>query len=77
MLHFKGVKTWGEVPSELKEYSFYAFKKKYKDHLIHQYQSNEVLQIIIAQVLLTACLYLALYIYIHCFTMACCHGRKC
>ena len=30
MLHFKGVKTWGEVPSELKEYSFYAFKKNTK-----------------------------------------------
>ena len=38
LLKFKGVQLWNNMPSKLKSFSFFRFKKEYKKLLCEQYK---------------------------------------
>ena len=40
-LSFAGIKIWNEIPSSMKEVSFYRFKKAVKAHFLSNYETNK------------------------------------
>ena len=40
-LSYAGIKIWNEIPSSLKEVSFYRFKKAVKAHFLSTYNINK------------------------------------
>ena len=40
-LSFAGIKIWNEIPSSLKEVSFYRFKKAVKAHFLSNYETDK------------------------------------
>ena len=40
-LLFAGIKVWNEIPSSIKEVSFYRFKKAVKAHFLSTYETDK------------------------------------
>ena len=40
-LSFAGIKVWNEIPSSMKEVSFYRFKKAVKAHFLSNYETDK------------------------------------
>ena len=40
-LSFAGIKIWNEIPSSIKEVSFYRFKKAVKAHFLSTYETDK------------------------------------
>ena len=40
-LSFAGIKIWNEIPSSMKEVSFYRFKKAVKAHFLSTYETDK------------------------------------